>query len=381
MPLTYLDHNATTPIDERVLAVMLPFLREHYGNASSRHELGTRSRQAIAQARAQVAELVGAHPSQVIFTSGGTEANNLVIKGVAASLAPSQIVIGATEHLCVMHPAQALARNGWQCRQLPVSSAGLISAQALTDAMREPTAMLSVMLANNETGVIQDVAQLAHLAREQGAIVHTDAVQALGKIAVDFAALEVHAMTLSGHKINGPKGIGALVVDKRLDLQAQLAGGGQERGFRGGTENVAAIVGFGAACELAKARFAAAHTHAITLRQHLETGLIALGAYIFGADATRLPNTVYFALPRIHGEALVIALDNLGFALSSGAACSSNHSGISTTLMAMGVAPELAHGAVRCSLGITNTAIEVDALLQAIRTTVERMQLMKAVAA
>ena len=257
MSFTYFDHNATTPLEAGVLEAMLPFLREQYGNASSRHDLGISARRAIDQAREQVAALVNVRPPQVVFTSGGTEANNLFIKGAAEILKPSQVAISAIEHPCVAKPAAALARRGWGVRKLAVSSAGKVDLKDVDAALQTPTGMVSVMLASNETGVIQDVAAIAARARAAKAWMHTDAVQALGKIAVDFEALGVHAMTLSAHKIYGPKGAGALIVDKRIELAPLLAGGGHEHGLRSGTENVPAIVGFGAAAELAAGRMTA----------------------------------------------------------------------------------------------------------------------------
>ena len=379
MTHVYFDHNASTPLDERVLAAMLPYLREQCGNASSRHEFGTVARKAVDDAREQVAALVGVQPAQVIFTSGGTEANNLFIKGVAATLKPTQVAVSSIEHPCVTAPAQDLARQGWQLRKLRVTRDGTIDLADVEAALAQPTGLVSVMLANNETGVIQDIPAVSALVRRAGAVMHTDAVQALGKIPVEFTTLRVQAMTLSAHKIYGPKGAGALVVDKRLDLRALLAGGGQEHGLRGGTENVPAIVGFGAACEIAAARLGELGPRLAALRDRLERGLHQMGAVIFGAGAPRLPNTCYFAYPGIHGETLVIELDNAGYAVGSGAACSSAEHTPSGTLMAMGVEPELARGAVRFSLGAANTAEQVDGFLQALAAVILRLRQMKAV--
>ena len=249
--MIYLDHNATTPLAGGVLDAMLPYLREQYGNASSRHDLGTIARQAVENAREQVAAALGVQPVQVIFTSGGTEANNLFVKGASARMKPAQIAISAIEHPCVTEPARQLKRAGWTVAEIGVDTAGVVLESSLDHALKTPTGLVSMMLANNETGAIQPIAALAAKARAAGAFVHTDAVQAFGKIPVAFNALGVNAMSLSAHKIYGPKGAGALVVDKRLDLSPLLAGGGHERGSRSGTENVAAIVGFGAAAELA----------------------------------------------------------------------------------------------------------------------------------
>jgi cysteine desulfurase len=380
MKHVYLDHNATTPVDERVFEAMLPYLRGQYGNASSRHELGTVARKAIDKAREQVAALVAVQASQVIFVSGGTEANNLCIKGATGYLKPSQIAVSAIEHPCVAKPAQELARSGWQVRKLAVTPDGEIDLRDVDAALRTATGIVSVMLANNETGVIQDVAAVAARARAAGALMHTDAVQALGKIRVDFPALGVNAMTLSAHQIYGPKGAGALIVDKRLELRPLIAGGGHERGMRSGTENVAAIVGFGAASELAAKRVDELGKRLGELRAQLEQGLHALGATVFGERAPRVPNTTYFAFHGIDGETLVIELDKQGYALAAGAACSSANPEPSATLTAMGIAPELARGAVRVSLGAGNSAADVEGYLQALRAVVARLRALTAMA-
>lgn len=376
----YFDHNATTPLDERVLAAMLPYLRDQHGNASSRHEFGTVARKAVDDAREQVAALVGVQPVQVIFTGGGTEANNLFIKGAAGYLKPAQVAVSAIEHPCVAKPAQELARQGWTLRKLAVNRQGTIDLADVDAALATNTGIVSVMLANNETGVIQDVAAVGERARRAKAVMHADAVQALGKMAVDFNALNVSAMTISAHKIYGPKGAGALIVDKRLELRPLLSGGGHERGLRSGTENVPAIAGFGAACELAAGRMSDLNQQVQVLRERLERGLTGMGAVIFGAAATRVPNTSYFALQGIDGEALVIELDKVGYAVAAGAACSSTSSEPSATLLAMGVAPAVARGAVRFSLGAGNTAEQVDGFLTALAAVARRLRQMTAVA-
>lgn len=380
MDHTYFDHNATTPLDERVLAAMLPFLKDQHGNASSRHEFGTVARKAVDEAREQIAALVGVQPVQVIFTGGGTEANNLFIKGAAGYLKPAQVAVSAIEHPCVAQPAQELLRQGWTLRKLAVTRQGTIDLADVDAALATRTGIVSVMLANNETGVIQDVAAVGERARRAKAVMHTDAVQALGKMPVDFNALNVSAMTLSAHKIYGPKGVGALVVDKRLELRPLLSGGGHERGLRSGTENVPAIVGFGAACELAAGRMIELSKHVQILRERLERGLAGMGAVVFGTSAPRVPNTSYFALQGIDGEALVIELDKTGYAVAAGAACSSTSSEPSATLLAMGVAPAVARGAVRFSLGAGNTAEQVDGFLKALAAVAQRLRQMTAVA-
>ena len=379
----YLDHNATTPLAPAVLAAMLPWLESRFGNASSRHEYGRQARQAIDEARQRVAAAVNAHPTEVVFTSGGSETNNLFVKGAAASLKPGLLAVSAVEHPCVLKPAAQLAKQGWQVRQIAVDAAGRIDSADFADVLASKPRLLSVMLANNETGVLQDVAGLAAQARGTGAWFHSDAVQALGKLPVDFRALNaagLHALTLSAHKAGGPKGAAALVLDKRVELQPLIAGGGHERGLRSGTENVAAIVGFGIAAELAAQNLAEVPVRLRTLRERLESGLAALGARIFAVDAERLPNTTYFAFAGIDGETLVGKLDREGFAVASGAACSSANPEPSHVLRAMGVVPEIARGAVRVSLGAGNTAQDIEQLISAVQATVGRLHRMTALA-
>ena len=378
----YLDHNATTPLDQTVLAAMLPWLENRFGNASSRHEYGRQARQAIDEARQKIAAAVNAHPTEVVFTSGGSEANNLFLKGAAASFKPGMLAISAVEHPCVIKPAAQLARLGWEIRHLAVDGSGRVKIEDYAEALLEKPKLLSVMLANNETGVVQDVAALANAARGTGAWFHSDAVQVLGKLAIDFRALNavgVHAMTLSAHKAGGPKGAAALVLDKRVELLPLIAGGGHERGLRSGTENVPAIVGFGVAAELAAARVAELPARMRAMQVKLESGLAGLGARIFATDVTRLPNTSYFAFPNIDGETLVGKLDREGFAVASGAACSSANPEPSHVLRAMGVTADIARGAVRVSLGNSNTEAEIEQFINALQVTVGRLQGMTAI--
>ena len=373
----YLDHNATTPLDSRVLDAMLPYLRVQYGNASSRHEFGRAARRAIDEARQRVACAIGAHPTEVVFTSGGTEANNLFIKGVAAMLTPGSVAVSAIEHPCVREPARQLRRQGWTLREIAVDGECRIDEGDFLAVLGARPSVVSVMLANNETGAVQDIAALAESAAPYRPWFHTDAAQALGRLPLDFRALNragVHAMTLSAHKLGGPKGAGALVVDKRVELQPLLAGGGHERGLRSGTENVAAIVGFGLAAEFAVANVDLRARHAAGLRDELEAGLRALGATIFGSRGQRLPNTCYFALEGLDGETLVGRLDRAGYAVAAGAACSSANPEPSHVLLAMGIEPGLARGAVRVSVGGENTADDVRGFLVALQTTIHQLR-------
>jgi len=378
----YLDYNATTPVDPRVLEAMLPFLGNRFGNASSRHEYGRAARRAIDEARQQVAAAVGAHPTEVVFVSGGSEANNLFLRGASAMLKPSQIAVSAVEHPCVMKTAEDIAckGSGWNLAKLSVDREGRVASGTLAAALLQPTELVSVMLANNESGVVQDIAPLAGMARAKHAWFHTDAVQALGKIPVDFRALGVHAMTVSAHKIHGPKGAAALIFDKRVELKPQITGGGHERGLRAGTENVPAIVGFGVACEIAVSGMAAQAVCLAQMRDAIDLGVGALGATVFGNAATRLPNTTFFAFPGIDGETLVGKLDRAGFAVASGAACSSGTTDPSPVLLAMGRVPELARGAVRVSLGRGNTPAQVEAFMVTLARVVDELKHLTAMA-
>ena len=381
MSHVYFDHNATTQIDARVLEAMLPWMRAQSGNPSSRHQFGRAAREAVAQAREQVARACGAQSSQVVFTASGTEANNLAIKGLADYVPQGQILSSAVEHPCVTRSAMAMRALGHTSNSIPVNSDGKVDRAEMKAQLSQATSLVSVMLANNETGVLQDVAELAEIARAHGSLMHTDAVQALGKIALNFNDLNVHAMTVSSHKLHGPQGAAALILDKRVDIQPLLHGGGQERGLRSGTENVAAIVGFGLACELASQQLADYQSHTLSLRTQLETGLAAMNASIFGAQSTRLSNTSFFAMDGIEGETLVVALDRKGFAVASGSACSSDSTEPSAVLLAMGVQEELARGAVRVSLGTQNSAQQVADFLQHLQQETLRLKQLSAMAA
>lgn len=367
MPI-YFDNNATTQLDPRVIEAMLPYLSGPYGNPSSLHRYGRASRDAVEQARAQVARLVNAQPGEILWTSGGTEANNLAIKGVAEHAPPTRILYGATEHPAVMETAEALRHRGWGIEPVAVDADGVIDWPAFEEQLaRGPLRLAALMRANNETGVIQDVARAAALVHRAGAWLHVDAVQAAGKMPVDFAALGADLMSLSSHKIHGPKGIGALVVKSHVELTPLLHGGAQERGLRGGTENLTSIVGFGVAAELALEELEQRIVHTRKLRERLEAGLRGIaGLRIFGERAERLSNTVQFALAGYDGEALLMQLDRKGFAVSSGSACASGLGEPSHVLVGMGLDRDTAKGAIRVSLGKDNTEAEIDRFLGAL---------------
>lgn len=368
--MIYFDHNATTPIDERVLEAMLPFLKTFYGNPSSLYRLGRIAGSAIDAAREQLAALVGAQPNQIVFTSGGTEANNLAL----ATLGPgAALAVSAIEHPSVMEPAQRLKNLGHELTLLNVDADGLITRDAIDQAIRLNPGLVSIMLANNETGAVQNIADYADQLAAHGIKVHTDAVQGLGKIPVNFNRLGVQLMSLSSHKIYGPKGCGALVFDKSVAINPILLGGEQEQRLRAGTENVAAIVGFGKAAELAKAELDQRNAHLLKLRKLLEQNLKTIpGVTIFGEHAERLPNTVQLGIDGIDGEMLLMQLDRKDIAVSSGSACASGLKEPSPVLVAMGVAPNTAKSAIRVSLGKANTEAEILEFINQLKSLTER---------
>ncbi len=368
----YFDHNATTPVDPAVVEAMLPYFTRLFGNPSSVHGFGREARQAVDHARQQLADLLSVHATQVIFTSGGTEANNLAIEGVSGNGA---LLVSAIEHPSVLLPAKKMAGAGKRLLIAAVDALGQIDFERLEQMLAaEDVDLVSVMLANNETGVVQDLPRIAVLAKRYGALLHSDVAQAIGRIEVDFAALGVDMMTLSGQKINGPKGIGALIVDRRVDIQPLLLGGGQEGGLRAGTENVAAIVGLGVAAELAGQRQPERQQTLTALRLYLESALRQLPAVtIFAEAAERLPNTTYLAVAGIDGETLAMSLAENGCALASGSACASGGRAPSHVLQAMGIAPELAVCALRISLGDSNREQDIDYFIATLRAQIDAL--------
>ena len=379
--MVYFDHNATTAVHPEVLNEMMPFLSEQQGNPASNHKFGRRAQTKIEEAREKVAYSVNAHPSQVIFTASGTESNNTIINGIAQSYEESHFAYSAIEHPCISEPIKSLCRKGFMATKIPVDNQGLIDLENLNHDSKKPISFLSVMIANNETGIIQDMPKIIEWAKLKKMIVHTDAVQALGKIPVDFEMLEVDAMTISSHKIYGPQGIAALILNKKIDMSPFILGGGQEKGLRSGTENIAAIIGFGKACERTKENMVIIENDIKPLQTLLIKELKKMGAIIFSENSKRLSNTIFFSFNRIDGNTLLTALDRKGFALASGSACSSNNNEPSHVLMAMGVSEEIAQGALRISLGIQSKKTEVDTFLIALKSELDRLKQLTAIAA
>jgi len=378
MKRIYFDHNATTPLAPEVLAAMMPYLTEEYGNASSIHAFGQNAREAVEQARSSVAALLGARAADIMFTSGGTEASNHAILGaVAADPGKSKHVItSAIEHVAVLDPCRALARSGVDLTILPVNSDGLVNPEDVRRAIRPDTVLITIMLANNETGTIEPIEEIAKIAAEKGITFHTDAVQAAGKIPIDVKKLGVNLLSISAHKFSGPKGVGALYIRKGTHIGPLMYGGHSERDRRPGTEDVAAIAGMGKAAELALAGMSKESERTRVLRDRLEQGLLSRvpQAWVNGVHAPRVPNTSNMTFPFIEGEAMVIALDLKGIACSTGAACSSGATEPSHVLTALGLAPENARATLRLSLGRQTTEAEIDFALATIPQVIERLR-------
>jgi cysteine desulfurase len=356
-------------LHEKVFEAMRPYMGVVGGNPSSLHRFGRLQRDAIEHAREQVAALVDARPEQVVFTSGGTEANNLLLKGLCVEQGVKRIAISAIEHMSMLEPA---ANSDCEVDLIAVDTEGLVTSSLLEQAIKDDTSLVSVMAANNETGVLQDIKTLANLAREKGAWFHSDASQVAGKVDISFAQSGCHAMTLSAHKMYGPMGVGALILDKQLPLHSLLQGGSQEKGLRAGTENVPAIAGFGVAAELAKRELDQRADHVRRLRDTLENKLLAFeGVEIFSRNSERLPNTLQFGTYGFDGETLLMQFDRWGFAVSSGSACTSGKTEPSHVLKAMAVPAELATSALRVSFGKDNVMADVDAFVSAFAKILE----------
>ena len=380
MRRVYLDHNATTPVAPEVLAAMLPYFSEEYGNASSIHTFGQRARGAVEEARESVAALLGARPAEIMFSSGGTESNNHAIFGVAGAVSGGRkhVITSAIEHSAVLDPCRALEKRGVAVTFLPVDRDGVVNPEDIRRAIRPETVLITIMLANNELGTIEPIAEIGKIAAETRVTLHTDAVQAAGKIPINVTKLGVHLLSISAHKLYGPKGIGALYVRKGTRLEPLLYGGHSERDRRPGTEDVTSIAGFGKAAELALSRMKEEGQHLSRLRDRLENGLLDRipHASVNGSRALRMPNTTNLTLPFIEGEAMVIALDLKGIACSTGAACSSGAVEPSHVLTAIGLPPEDARATLRLSLGHQTTDEEIDFALETIPPVIDRLRQM-----
>lgn len=367
----YLDYNATTPVDLRVLDAMLPYFTEHFGNAASRtHVFGLKADDAVAHARQQLADLLGVSPGELAFTSGATEAINLALKGVfeANQHRGNHIITVKTEHKAVLDVCEHLAQLGAEITYLQPDADGLVTPEQIAAALTPATLLVSVMWANNETGTIQPVEAIADVVHRHGALFHTDATQAVGKLPIDLGQTTIDLLNLSGHKLYGPKGIGALYVRKKTPLTAQQDGGRHERGRRSGTLNVPGIVGLGAAAELAQAELATEAPRLAALRDRLEMGILAQipDVRVNGSRTHRLPNTTNLAFPNVDGEALLMSLNEI--AVSNGSACTAASTDPSHVLKALGLSDDLAYASVRFSLGRNTTEADIDKAIQHVRS-------------
>ncbi len=378
MKTVYFDHAATTPVDRQVLEAMLPYFSEHYGNPSELHRLGREARAAVDAARAQVAAVLGAGEKEIVFTAGGTESDNLALFGSLARYQPGHLIVSAIEHPAVMEAARALNRVGWAVDFIPVDGDGVVDVDAYEQAFRDDTRLASIMFANNVVGSVQPIAMLARIAHDKGALFHTDAVQAVGSLPVDVAELGVDLLSLSGHKLYGPKGIGALYVKRGTRLQPILHGGGHERRLRSGTENVPGIVGLGVAMSMAAEQLPEVRPRLERLRDKIAAGVIDLIPEVtyLGHPTERLPGNVAFSVRYVEGESMLLQLDSRGFMVSSGSACASGSLEPSHVVLALGLGAEEAHGSMRISLGRENTEEEADAFLKVFPPIVDKLRQM-----
>lgn len=375
--MIYLDNAASTKIHETVLKEMLPYLKEQYGNPSSIHRYGRNARKAVKKARKQIANLINADPSEILFTSGGTESNNMVLFGVKKN-PESRIITSSIEHDAILEPCKILTKEGFDIIYLPVNNYGLVDPLILKNNLTENTSLVSIMFGNNEVGTIQPIADLAKICKEKNILFHTDAVQAVGKIPIDVKKLGIDMLSISSHKINGPKGIGALYVRNRISINPLILGGGQEKGLRSGTENVANIVGFGQACELARVNLLDNSAKMKGLRDYLSNKIIQEipEVTINGHPVNRLPNNVHLTFLGVNGEDLLIKLDENGIAASTGSACSVQIQKASHVLKSMGFSHEQITGSLRLTIGISNNLEEMDKVVEILKNVIKELRSM-----
>lgn len=382
MKRIYLDHAATTPLAPEVLEAMLPYFTDYYGNASSLHSFGREAKEAIEDARIKIASLINAKPSEIYFTSGGTESDNLALKGIAGRNKKKgcHIITSSIEHPAILEVCKVLAKQGFEVTYLPVTKEGLVELTALESAIRKDTILISIMHANNEIGTIQPLHEIGKIAKEKDIYFHSDGVQTTGKIPLDVNYLGVDALSVSGHKLYGPKGTGVLFVRKGVKIESIQQGGGHESGLRSGTENVPGIVGLGRAAEMARDTMVEEANRLTALRDHLKDFVLSRieESWLNGHPSKRLPNNLNFGFKYIEGESLLLYLDALGIAASTGSACSSKKLTASHVLTAIGLKPEYSHGSLRLTLGRSNTLDDVNLAGQAIEKSVIRLRKMSA---
>lgn len=374
--MIYLDNAASTKIHEAVLEDMLPFLKEQYGNPSSIHRYGRLARKAIEKARKQVANLINADSSEILFTSGGTESNNTALYGIAKKNPRSRIITSSIEHDAILEPCKRLEKEGFDIIYLPANNYGLVDPLILKNNLTENTSLVSIMFGNNEVGTVEPIFDFANICKEKNIIFHTDAVQAAGKIPIDVKELGVDLLSISSHKINGPKGIGALYIRKGISIDPVILGGGQENGLRSGTENVANIVGFGKACEFSRVNLLENISRMKELRDYLSNKIMQEipEVTLNGHPETRLPNNIHLTFLGVNGEDLLIKLDEYGIAASTGSACSVQIQKASHVLQAMGFSHEQITGSLRLTIGISNNLEEMDKTVDILKNVVTELR-------
>ena len=374
--MIYLDNAASTQIHEDVLNSMLPYLKEQYGNPSSIHRYGRLAHKAIEKARKQIASLINAEPSEILFTSGGTESNNTALMGISMKTPSSQIITSSIEHDAILEPCKKLSQNGFDVVYLPVDKLGMVSPLELENQISEDTCIVSIMFGNNEVGTIQPISEITKICHKNKIPFHTDAVQAVGKTPIDVKELDIDLLSISSHKLYGPKGIGALYIKNGIDIEPVILGGGQENGLRSGTENVANIVGFGKACEIAENNLQENISHMKNLRDSLVENVLHKipEVTLNGHPTSRLPNNAHFTFLGVNGEDLIIKLDEYGIAASTGSACSVNTQKVSHVLQAMGFSHEQITGSLRLTVGIFNDQKEIDQTVDVLTNVVQELR-------
>ena len=374
--MIYLDNAASTQIHEDVLESMLPYLKEQYGNASSIHRYGRLAHKAIEKARKQIAQLINADPSEILLTSGGTESNNTVLRGIPVNGTSNQIITSLIEHDAILEPCKKLSESGLIIDYLPVDKFGIVNPSELKNHLSENTCLVSIMFGNNEVGTVQKISEIAKICNEQNIPFHTDAVQAVGKIPIDVKELGIDLLSISSHKLHGPKGIGALFIKNGIKINPVILGGGQENGLRSGTENVANIVGFGKACEIAKNNLDENTAYVSKLRDILVDRVLEEipEVTLNGDPKSRLPNNAHFTFLGVNGEDLIIKLDEYGIAASTGSACSVNTQRASHVLQAMGFSHEQITGSLRLTMGVFNNENEIEQTVTSLKKIVEELR-------
>ncbi|MGY5144510.1 MAG: cysteine desulfurase family protein [Candidatus Nitrosopumilus sp. bin_32a] len=374
--MIYLDNAASTQIHDDVLDSMLPYLKEQYGNASSIHRYGRLAKKAIEKARKQIASLINADPSEILLTSGGTESNNTVLRGIPIDVSSNQIITSLIEHDAILEPCKKLSQNGFDLDYLPVDKFGMVDPLELKNHISDKTCLVSIMFGNNEVGTVQKISQIAKICNEHKIPFHTDAVQAVGKIPIDVKELGIDLLSISSHKLHGPKGIGALFIKNGIVIDPVILGGGQEHGLRSGTENVANIVGFGKACEIAKNNLNENIQYVSKLRDILiEKILHEIPEVTLNGDPqSRLPNNAHFTFLGVNGEDLIIKLDEFGIAASTGSACSVNTQRASHVLQAMGFSHEQITGSLRLTMGVFNNEKEIEETVISLKKIVKELR-------